>query len=91
MKSLHPVWLAAIMLLIAQSLFAADETTRATTPVAAAAVGEKVPSDDEVLKNFHSLGLIQKHTNIFRCASPVKDLVEDEANPTAKLEEAKPG
>jgi hypothetical protein len=83
----------ALSAIVAVSLWnpvqAADDAAPETKPSAKTTVGEKVPSDDEVLKNFHSLGLIQKHTNIFRCASPVKDLVEDEANPTAKLEEAK--
>ena len=36
----------------------------------------KTPSDDAVIKNLHSLGLINGQTNIFRCASPVMDVAE---------------
>jgi len=41
---------------------------------AAAKVGEQIPSEDAVLKDFHSLGLIDGHVNIFRCACPVRDI-----------------
>jgi Tyrosine phosphatase family len=37
-------------------------------------VGERVPSEDPILKDFHSLGLIHGRVDIFRCASPVRDL-----------------
>jgi hypothetical protein len=39
-------------------------------------VGERVPSEDSVLKDLHSLGLICGHTNIYRCACPVRDLAK---------------
>jgi hypothetical protein len=39
-------------------------------------VGERVPSEDPILKDFHSLGLIDGHTNIFRSACPVRDLAK---------------
>jgi hypothetical protein len=48
----------------------------ASAPSANAAVGEKVPSEDSVLKDFHSLGLINGRVNIFRCACPVRDLAK---------------
>jgi hypothetical protein len=48
----------------------------ATAPSVNAAVGEKVPSEDTVLKDFHSLGLINGRVNIFRCACPVRDLAK---------------
>lgn len=36
----------------------------------------KTPSEDAVIKNLHSLGLINGQTNIFRCACPVMDVAE---------------
>ena len=39
-----------------------------------ATVGEAAPSDDPQIKDFHSLGLIDGRTDIFRSASPVRDL-----------------
>jgi len=47
-----------------------------TTFPSEARVGEKVPSDDPLLPNFHSLGLVDGSTDIFRCASPVRDVVK---------------
>jgi hypothetical protein len=37
-------------------------------------VGEKVPSEDPIIKDLHSLGLVNGHANIFRCACPVRDI-----------------
>jgi hypothetical protein len=55
-------------------------TAPATQPAAAAAaVGEKVPSEDAVLKNFHSLGLVNGEVDIFRSACPVRDLGKEMA------------
>ena len=53
----------------------ATQPAVATASVASGA-GERVPSEDPVLKDFHSLGLIDGHTNIFRCACPVRDLAK---------------
>jgi hypothetical protein len=39
-------------------------------------VGERVPSEDAVLKDLHSLGLINGRVNIFRCACPVRDIAK---------------
>jgi protein-tyrosine phosphatase len=39
-------------------------------------VGEKIPSEDDRILDFHSHGLINGHTNVFRSASPVRDLVD---------------
>jgi hypothetical protein len=50
-----------------------------TMPSGAAAIGEQVPSEDPVLRDFHSLGLVEGHVDIFRCASPVRDLVKSPA------------
>ncbi len=61
----------------------------ALLPAAISAVGEQVPSEDNVIKDFHSLGLINGRTNIFRCASPVKDLIDDAAINEPSLDEAK--
>jgi protein tyrosine/serine phosphatase len=50
----------------------------ATMPSAASALaatpGEKVPSEDPQVRDFHSLGLIDGRVDIFRCASPVHDI-----------------
>jgi len=46
----------------------------ALTRAADKSVGEQVPSEDSVIKDFHSLGLIDGRVDIFRCASPVRDL-----------------
>jgi protein tyrosine phosphatase (PTP) superfamily phosphohydrolase (DUF442 family) len=40
------------------------------------AVGEQIPSEDPVIKDLHSLGLINGHVNIFRSACPVGDLAK---------------
>ena len=54
-------------------------------------VGEKIPSEDDRILDFHSLGLINNHTNVFRSASPVRDLIDSaghaapEADSEAKL------
>jgi hypothetical protein len=39
------------------------------------AVGERIPSEDPVILNFHALGLINGHS-LFRSASPLRDLIK---------------
>ena len=39
-----------------------------------ASPGEKVPSEDSQVRDFHSLGLIDGRVDIFRCSSPVHDI-----------------
>jgi protein tyrosine/serine phosphatase len=39
-------------------------------------VGERVPSEDPLIPNLHSMGLLRGHTNIFRSACPVRDLAK---------------
>jgi hypothetical protein len=56
----------------AQRAVAAPPTTQSTVTT----VGEKIPSEDPVLKDFHSLGLVDGHTNIFRAACPVRDIAK---------------
>jgi len=46
----------------------------APTGASSGAVGEKVPSEDSVVADFHSLGLVDGKLNLFRCACPVRDL-----------------
>jgi hypothetical protein len=46
----------------------------AATMPSGATVGEKAPSEDAVLRDFHSLGVVDGRSNIFRCASPLHDL-----------------
>lgn len=39
-------------------------------------VGEQIPSEDSVVKDFHCLGLVDGRTVIFRGACPVRDLAK---------------
>lgn len=69
---------------------AADGPQSSVPSSKTAGVGERVPSEDESIKDFHCLGLIQGHTNIFRSASPVRDLVDNSGKTTdGAQEEAK--
>ena len=86
-------WLAiGIFLLSAISswLLADDGSPSGVLAPAPQKVGEKVPSEDDIIKDLHSLGLIEGHTNIFRSASPVRDLLNEsgKSDPDA-LAEAK--
>jgi hypothetical protein len=63
----------AIGALIGRAALSYGDPTPSTQP-AQQTVGELVPSEDPVLKDFHSLGLIQGDLDIFRCACPVRDL-----------------
>jgi hypothetical protein len=40
-------------------------------------VGEQVPSEDGLIKDLHSMGLIDGFNDIFRCACPVRDLARE--------------
>jgi protein-tyrosine phosphatase len=53
---------------------AAGTDSMPTSATTRPSVGERVPSDDAVLRDFHSLGLVNGQIDIFRCASPVRDL-----------------
>ncbi len=48
----------------------------ATRPTATGSGIERVPSDDLVLKDLHSLGLVNGQLKLFRCASPVRDIAK---------------
>jgi hypothetical protein len=73
MKSKWVVFAAAILQFVV--IITGDRVfAEATTRKSAEAVGERVPSEDPVLKDFHSLGLLDGRVDIFRCASPVRDL-----------------
>lgn len=54
-------------------------TTAPTTQELRRLVGEKVPSEDPQVPNFHSLGLVNGTLNIFRCGSPVRNLANTQA------------
>ncbi len=54
-------------------------TTAPTTPHSL--VGERIPSEDPAIKDFHSLGVINGQANLFRSASPVRDIVKKGAAP----------
>ena len=58
----------------------------ANNPATKPIVGEKVPSEDPLLADFHSLGLINGHTNIFRAACPVRDLAKLKPSTTQPAE-----
>jgi hypothetical protein len=47
-----------------------------TRPSLPDTVGEKVPSEDAVLPDLHSLGLINGFTDIYRCGGPVHELIK---------------
>jgi protein tyrosine phosphatase (PTP) superfamily phosphohydrolase (DUF442 family) len=53
---------------------AKDFPTTAPAQATGKPEGERVPSEDPILKDFHSLGMIDGRVDIFRCASPVRDL-----------------
>jgi hypothetical protein len=42
---------------------------------------DKIPSEDAVIPNLHSLGVINGCTNIFRCACPVMDIAGHMSSP----------
>jgi hypothetical protein len=62
-------------------------TTEPAGVVLPAAVGEKVPSEDDLIKDLHSLGVVRGLANIYRCACPVRDLARQvgTTQPTADL------
>jgi len=49
----------------------APTTSPSPSPVK---VGERIPSEDAVIKDLHSLGLINGKVDIWRCACPVRDI-----------------
>jgi hypothetical protein len=67
----------------------ADEPA-VTATVLPSVVGERIPSEDDVVPNLHSLGLVKGHANIFRAACPVRDLAksatQDEKEKLAEAE-----
>jgi protein tyrosine/serine phosphatase len=74
------VWLVAgNALLWAAEESAKSEVQRTLLP---AEVGEKVPSEHDTIKDFHSLGLVGGRTGIYRSACPVRELAK---TPTSKL------
>jgi hypothetical protein len=64
--------------LVSSSRLAAEDVALPTRSSATAqsVVGEKIPSEDDLIKDLHSLGLLEGRTNIFRCACPVRDLAK---------------
>jgi hypothetical protein len=65
--------IVCLILAFTTSLSRARDLSPATQP-SAKSVGERVPSEDPIIKDFHSLGLVDGRVDIFRCASPVRDL-----------------
>ncbi len=60
-------------------LGASPATAPATKPAStqkSSLVGEKIPSEDPLIKDFHSLGMVQGKLTLFRSASPTRDLVK---------------
>ncbi len=74
--------LLALSILPRQAAAAAPATRPSTRP---AGVGEQVPSEDPLIKDLHSLGLVDGRVDIFRCACPVRDIARRMAStqPTA--------
>jgi Tyrosine phosphatase family len=71
--TLVTTWLLATTLGCAQHT--PPPTSRAVSSTSKApGVGEKVPSEDDAIKDLHSLGVVDGRTNIFRCACPVRDI-----------------
>jgi hypothetical protein len=61
---------------------AQDLSAPAATQPSIQTVGERVPSEDPVIRDFHCLGLIDGRVDIFRCASPVRDLGTPTTSPS---------
>lgn len=71
-------------------LHAAEPATQ-TAANLQATPGERVPSEDGIVKGLHSLGLVEGRTNVFRSACPVRDLAEapaEQMGDAEKLSEA---
>src|SRR5215471_12771534 len=66
-------------------LRAAEPTKDSTATTVQTTPGERVPSEDSIVKDLHSLGLVEGHTNVFRSACPVRDLAEA---PSEKMSDA---
>ncbi|MCX5790619.1 MAG: tyrosine-protein phosphatase, partial [Elusimicrobia bacterium] len=82
-KTLFPL---VVFLLCAPPLLAeepAGSTAAALAPSAQAGEkpGEKIPSEDSVLKNFHKVGIGRYGGKLFRGASPVRELAKSSAAP----------
>jgi rhodanese-related sulfurtransferase len=67
-------------------IFSALTAFSAKSPTTQPGVGEQIPSEDPLLADFHSLGLINGHTNIFRAACPVRDLAKLKPSATQPAE-----
>jgi hypothetical protein len=76
MRKIVPILTLILLLLCAPAWAKKSPPESAATQPLQREVGEKVPSEDSVLKDFHSLGLINGRTNIFRCACPVRDIAK---------------
>ncbi len=70
-------WLVVIALGGVPHLAFASEVREGASD--AVKVGERVPSEDDLIPDLHSLGLIQGKTDIFRCASPTRPLLKGSA------------
>jgi len=67
------------VLIYPSSLFAADAPPageESPAAVSAKVISPKASSEDRLIPNFHSLGEIAHHTNIFRCANPVGNIAD---------------
>lgn len=69
-----------LVMILALSLI--PMTVRAADPENS--VGEKVPSEDDLIPNFHSLGPINGQTDIYRCACPVGELFKKKSDDTTQ-------
>ena len=80
-KALFPL---VVFLLCAPPLFAGELPGAAASAPAAQAgekPGDKIPSEDSTLKNFHQVGIGLYGGKLFRGASPVRELAKSSAAP----------
>jgi Tyrosine phosphatase family len=52
--------------------------------------GEQVPSEDALIPDLHSLGLINGQMNIFRCGCPVEEIVKENETATQPSDDLLP-
>jgi hypothetical protein len=80
--------LACLAVIAGASLARAEDLPAPAATQPAAKSVELVPSEDPIIKDFHSLGLIDGRVDIFRCASPVRDLGTPTTSPSDRIRQA---
>ena len=75
-------WMIAWLLAIQASLALAATTM----PGGETSVDKAPPSEDPVLRNFHTMGLVDGHNDIFRCASPLHEADKSSSTTTRPVD-----